>query len=44
MTEKDISRRRYLKGAAGVGATLAAAGCSGTGGGSGATNTLELLH
>ncbi|ERH11905.1 MAG: TAT (twin-arginine translocation) pathway signal sequence, partial [halophilic archaeon J07HB67] len=25
MTEQDISRRRYLKGAAGVGAALAAA-------------------
>jgi glucose/mannose transport system substrate-binding protein len=45
MTEQDISRRRYLKGAAGVGAALAAAGCSGTGGGgSEATNTLEVLH
>ncbi|MEZ3114899.1 ABC transporter substrate-binding protein [Halobaculum sp. MBLA0147] len=40
MTE-DISRRRYLQGAAGVGATLAAAGCTG---GGGSSNTLEVLH
>ncbi|MEZ3143740.1 ABC transporter substrate-binding protein [Halobaculum sp. MBLA0143] len=39
----EITRRRYLKGAAGVGATLAAAGCA-SGGGDGASNELEVLH
>jgi glucose/mannose transport system substrate-binding protein len=48
MTENELTRRRYLQGAAGVGATLAAAGCTGgSGGGEGestATNELEVLH
>jgi glucose/mannose transport system substrate-binding protein len=45
MSDNEISRRRYLQGAAATGATLAAAGCVGGGGdGGGGTNTLEVLH
>jgi glucose/mannose transport system substrate-binding protein len=43
MSEREISRRQYLEGAAGTGAALAMAGCIG-GGGGGSDAPLEVLH